>query len=565
VGFRVSCILLSNGMSLRPNSNVALPLAVIGAVACGVVLPFLWLGIPSGHDFEVHFNAWVEVLDHWKQGILYPHWAGMSHYGYGEARFIFYPPISWNVGAVLGMMLPWKLVPAAYIWITLLLSGVSMFVLARRWLPRADALFAAALYTANPYHLVIVYWRSAMAELLAAAYLPLLLLLILRSDADEDAARVVAPLSLLMAMGWLTNIPSAVMMNYSLGLLALIVAISRRSFFVIAYGAAAATLGTALAAFYLVPVLHQQSWVNLGQVLAPGVRPADNFLFTAIAGDPDHYRFNLLASLIAVWQITIVAVALVLARRLRKQEPWWPLAAWSAMAAVLMAKFTLPLWIHLPELRYVQLPWRWLLCLNVPFAVLVVLAIRRWWLRGLVYAAMLALLLLLWQRVQVPWWDNAADIKEMVDDQHDGPGYEGTDEYAPAAADPYAIDQQAPKVLFQGNGDAELQVQDWNAESRQVIATTSAPGRLVFRMFNYPLWKVLVNGRTVVAETVKQTGQLTVPVAAGESRIQIRFVESWDRAVGAAISTVALVLMLFWAWQLKGRVPRVPEVGAQLS
>jgi len=460
------------------------------------------------------------------------------------------------------MILPWKLVPTAYIWIALLLSGVSMFLLASRWLPRADALFAAALYAANPYHLVIVYWRSAMAELLAAAYLPLLLLLILRSDADEDGARVVAPLSLLMAMGWLTNIPSAVMMNYSLGLLVLTVATSRWSFLVIARGAAAAMVGAMLSAFYLVPVFHQQSWVNIGQVLSPGVRPEDNFLFTAIAGDPDHYRFNLLVSVVALWQIAIVAAALALARRLRTQEPWWPLAVWSVMAAALMAKFTLPLWTHLPELRYVQLPWRWLLCLNVPFAVLVVLAIRRWWFRGLVYAAMLAIVLLLWQRVQVPWWDNAADIKEMVDNQHDGPGYEGTDEYAPVAADPYAIDQQAPKVLFQGNGHAELQIKEWKAESRQVIATTSAAGRLVFRLFNYPSWRVLVNGRVVVAESTKQTGQLTVPVAAGESRVQIKFVDSWDRAVGAAISMVALALMLFWVWKSRGRVPRAPEVAS---
>lgn len=549
-------------MTSRPNSKEALPLAAIAAVAFGVVLPFSWLGIPSGHDFEVHFNAWVEVVDHWRQGVLYPHWAGMSHYGYGEARFIFYPPISWKVGAVLGMILPWKLVPAAYIWIALLLSGVSMFLLASRWLPRADALFAAALYAANPYHLVIVYWRSAMAELLAAAYLPLLLLLILRSDAAEDGAHVVAPLSLLMAMGWLTNIPSAVMMNYSLGLLVLTVAISRRSLLVVAYGAAAAMVGAMLAAFYLVPVFHQQSWVNIGQVLAPGVRPEDNFLFTAIADDPDHYRFNLLVSVVAVWQIAIVATALALARRLRTQEPWWPLAVWSAMAAVLMAKFTFPLWTFLPELRYVQLPWRWLLCLNAPFAVLVVLAIRRWWFRGLVYAAMLALVLLLWQRVQVPWWDNAADIKEMVDNQHDGPGYEGTDEYAPVAADPYAIDQQAPKVLFQGNGHAELQIKEWKAESRQVIATTSAPGQLVFRLFNYPSWRVLVNGRVVVADSTKKTGQLTVPVAAGESQVQVKFVEGWDRAVGAAISMVALALMLLWVWKSRGRVRRAPEVAS---
>jgi len=50
-----------------------------------------------------------------------------------------------------------------------------MYRLAREWLAAPDALFAAVFYALNPYHLLIVYWRSAYAELLAAALLPLLL------------------------------------------------------------------------------------------------------------------------------------------------------------------------------------------------------------------------------------------------------------------------------------------------------------------------------------------------------------------------------------------------------
>jgi uncharacterized membrane protein len=149
-----------------------------------VVLPFLQFGIPSGHDFEFHVNSWIEVVDHWKQGVIYPHWAALAHYGYGEARFIFYPPISWTLGAFLGLILPWKVVPTAYIIMALTLSGSSMFVLARRWLQPVEAVWAAVFYTANPYHLVVVYWRSAFAELLAAAYFPLLLLLVLQLDEE---------------------------------------------------------------------------------------------------------------------------------------------------------------------------------------------------------------------------------------------------------------------------------------------------------------------------------------------------------------------------------------------
>src|SRR6202043_105715 len=134
-----------------------------------------------------------------------------------------------------------KLVPGAYTWIVLTAAGCSMFVVAKKWLSRRDAILAAPLYSANPYNLVIVYWRSAEAELMAAIYLPLLLMLILR--ADEDGRRIVAPLSLLMAAGWLTNLPSAVMMNYSLGVVALTMALRRRSFSVLVYAGLAAVLG----------------------------------------------------------------------------------------------------------------------------------------------------------------------------------------------------------------------------------------------------------------------------------------------------------------------------------
>src|ERR1700676_955429 len=124
------------------------PLLIVMATAFLVIVPFFFLGNPSGHDFEFHLNSWMEALGQWRQGILYPRWAALGWYGYGEARFIFYSPASWTVGATLGALLPWKAVSGAYIWVALALSGCSMFLLARRWLDRRDAIFTAALYAA---------------------------------------------------------------------------------------------------------------------------------------------------------------------------------------------------------------------------------------------------------------------------------------------------------------------------------------------------------------------------------------------------------------------------------
>jgi hypothetical protein len=227
------------------------PALFIMGAAFAVIAPFFFLGNPSGHDFEFHVPSWMEVVNQWKQGILYPRWAEFAHFTYGEARFLFYPPASWSLGAVLGTLLPWKMTSGAYVVCALTASGCSMFLLARRYLPRRDAIFAAALYAANPYYVVVIYWRSALAELLAGALLPLLLLVILRDH--DKGRRIVMPLSLVVAAAWLTNAPSAVMVNYSLALLIVIMAITFRQPKLILYGAFAVGLGAALAGFYLIP------------------------------------------------------------------------------------------------------------------------------------------------------------------------------------------------------------------------------------------------------------------------------------------------------------------------
>src|ERR1700733_784176 len=138
----------------RDSSLLGTPLLAIAAAAFAVEIPFFFFGTPSGHDVEFHLYSWLDVVAQWKHGVFFPRWAAQAHFGYGEPRFIFYPPASWTLGGLLAAILPWSVASAVYIWIALMSAGSSMFVLARKWFTRRDAIFAAVLYTANPYHLV---------------------------------------------------------------------------------------------------------------------------------------------------------------------------------------------------------------------------------------------------------------------------------------------------------------------------------------------------------------------------------------------------------------------------
>ena len=532
-----------------------LPLIAVGATAFAVEIPFFFFGTPSGHDVEFHLYSWLEVLAQWKQGIIYPRWASLAHFAYGEPRFIFYPPASWVLGAALSSILPWTIVASVYIWIALAAAGMSMFFLGRQWLSRRDAIFAACLYAANPYHLVIVYWRSAFAELLASALVPLLVLLIL--PARDEGRRVIVPLALVLAASWLVNAPAAVMIHYSLALLVLGYAWKDRSPRLLGIGAAAVALGACLSSFYLVPAIYEQRWVNIAESVSAGSRPQDNFLFIHTT-DPDHDKFNRIISWVAIAEMLAICLAVWAAKLWRDQrrEIWNPLAAWAALCSIAMFSVTGVLWDWLPKLRFMQFPWRWLLCLSMVLALFVALCLTQWWRRTAVFLALLLVIVLAWARIQAPWWDNAGDLREMQDNMESGAGYEGTDEYAPLGADPAAMDKGARRVTVDGPQHAAIHVYEWDAEYKRFTAQMSAPGNLALRLFRYPAWQVEVNGQVVETSEREGTGQMLVPVEGGANRVTMRFVRTWDRALGGWISIVSMLCVGVWSVLRKNSKPR---------
>ncbi len=538
-----------------------LPLLVISAAAFAVEIPFFFFGTPSGHDLEFHLYSWLEVLGQWKQGIVYPRWAAMAHFGFGEPRFVFYPPASWAIGAALSAIFPWTFAVDVYIWMVLVAAGISMFMLARQWLPRRHAIFAAAFYAVNPYHLVIVYWRSAFAELLASCVLPLLLLFLLR--AAEGRRRVIVPLALLLAGAWLINAPAAVMIHYSFALLVVVLAWQRRSPRLLLVGAASVALGACFAAFYLMPAIYEQRWVNITEAVSIGYRPQDNFLFIHTT-DAEHDAFNHLISWLALAEIGVLLIAAWAARSLRKSngELWNTLAAWAIACMVLLLPVSALFWKFAPKLRFMQFPWRWLLCLSMILSVFIAFGLRRWPARALVCAGAVLLIVVSGYRIQRPWWEDADDLQELRDNMQDkivedrtdaAAGYEGTDEYTPTGADSSAIHRGARRVTVEGLEHAGIHVVQWNAESKDFTAEMSAPARLALHLFNYPAWKVEVNGHVVQAGTRESTGQLMVPVEAGPNRVQITFVRTWDRMVGAWISLITALLVMLWIAVAKAR------------
>ena len=285
----------------------ALLIACTALLASGVLFA---RGNSCGHDFDFHLLSWMEVARAWHAGIVYPHWVQDANYGAGEPRLIFYPPASWLLGALLGVATSWHAAPVLFVLLALLAAGGSMYLLAREWAPAGPATFAACLYVASPYAMFVAYERSALGELLAAAWLPLMVLFALRRSGS------VAPLGLSVAALWLTNSPAAVVGSYLLAVLALGMWIAEGKPWPALRAAGGMALGLGLAAFYIVPAAFEQRWVQIERAIMPGMRVEDSFLFAHTA-NAFHDQVLHTASWILVLEFAGASIAAYLAWKKR--------------------------------------------------------------------------------------------------------------------------------------------------------------------------------------------------------------------------------------------------------
>ena len=317
-----------------------LPYLLIPLAACIAILPLVLHGCSCGHDFDFHLLNWMEAARQFTHGNLHPHWAYTAAWNAGEPRFVFYPPLSWTLGAILTLLFPVNATPIVYTWLALTAGGLALHLLARAFAPPTAALLAAILYTVNPYMLFTAYERTAYAELLAAAFIPLLLHAILRERVTVP--RIAIPIALL----WLTNAPAAVMSCYALALLTLVRLVIERkprsnhfskttrnlepeesstpvcprgdasqTPFSLAFNTICGTaLGLTLAAFYLIPAAYERRYVQIAMAVIPNMRIQDNFLFHH-TGDALHDQVLHTASILALILLAATLTALVLARR----------------------------------------------------------------------------------------------------------------------------------------------------------------------------------------------------------------------------------------------------------
>lgn len=551
-------------MTARPGPpDVASPtvLLVLGGVTLAATLRIAAGGTPLGHDMYWHALWLGQFAGSLSDGVLYPRWLPDVNGGLGNPTFVFYPPLLYYVAAAclpLAGSVPRALDLAAAG--LLALSGLAGYAYLRGALARGPALVGAAALVALPYRLIDLYDRSALPELAAFAWPPLVLLGLRHLDrADTTRAAGVAAAGTAAATAALafTHLPSLVLWGPPLALVALAGVARGRPRHAIR-AAAALALGLGLAAVSLLPVAAERSLVQLENLALPGP-PAAHTLFAA-HGD----AFNDKVSRVGLFAAGLVAIAGTAAlwpggggwRRADRPErglPVWGAVLLSACALVLMMPAGLPIWSRLPAVGQLQFPWRLLLLVTPAAAMLVACAAARLTAPGATGAAR-ALAVAALAVLAGNLFLSAREIVmgETVLDTAEAARYAALPatkadaaEYRPRTAprDDFPSLPRATSLVPGGR----VEVLAWRAEHRVLAVRAAADGWVQVATFYYPGWHATAAGRPLAVRAGAH-GLIEIEVPAGRPRVvDLRFGATPLRRAGALLSASSLAGLLLWA------------------
>jgi hypothetical protein len=279
-----------------------------------------------------------------------------------------------------------------------------------------------------------------------------------------------------------------------------------------------------------------------------------------------------------------VALVAVLVCYLRDTLPkpgkkWIPLAAIPIVVLFLLFPISRPIWHTLPQMPFLQYPWRMLEAVEAPMSIFFVAAI---WppngnarlARNAILTACAALFIAATIYAGTTYFQVCYPedtVASSLVDYRSGAGFEGLYEYEPPNGDLSIVPTGIPDACLVTNTYIVLGKPDpndpdvnpawtpaqgtcqasfnWaggsqtNPEHRSVLATMPHAGYLVLHLMRYPAWSARVNGQLITDSPPRDDGLIAVHVPQGPINLTIDWTRSRGDLAGRTLSVLSIFLL----------------------
>jgi hypothetical protein len=531
---------------------------IIATMTTALLLPVLFHGLPNGHDAAVHYRWAVQFKDALQEpGVFYPRWLASANNNQGSPAMLYYPPLPFFITTALSFLTNDVLSALALgCWLGLFLSGVTMYIFCRSHFSYRLSLFAAFVYLAMPYHLFDLYHRTALSEFWSFAWVPLIFTAVDRL-ATQDNWRATAFLAFSYGLLLFTHLPIAFALTLVLPIYCLLLTQRLKALVQITIGLA---LGFGLSAIFTIPVLFERDEVRIQRLI--GIKYDNNYLFEnflnppvwqlSAQGEVDTLK---LADWIAISLLLILLFALLMfffnrASRIvakRTASTLWAISAVAAVALLMTTRLSAPIWKSIPQLAYMQFPFRWLTITSLATTVLTVGSFA--FFRAARKSRSLALISFLFLTLTLGL-SATVILKASYDRQAILNGLAAIEvkEYFPVwweqskRAERQNFGEDFPAVTL-ADGTAEVSIKDDAGINQTYEVKADDEALLDFRTLYFPGWVAYVDGeRRTVAPNDK--GNIRLAIEPGTHTVTLKFADTPPRTAGKLISAISFLVML---------------------
>ena len=566
------------------------PYVLIILTSIIISLPFAASGLFQVHDDQQ--VARLYLFDKSAKGGQFPvRWVDELGFGFGYPLFVFYPPLVYMLGEVFhllgfGFIDSVKLV----FFISIVGSGVAMFILGKELWGRLAGLTSAMFYMVLPYRAVDVYVRGALAESFSFVWLPLVLwsfYKLYRRKSVKYILLAAAFLALLMITHNLVFLPF--MLILPIYLLFLVLKTPERKLFVVNC-LILTVLAFGLSAFFWIPAIFEKKFTLVDQLLLTNL--ADfriHFVYLqqlwnwtwgfggSAAGLADGISFKI-GKLHILASVTTFVLAAVL---LKKNRGFPKLSTFNfQLSVVLFALFIFSsfmttsyskiIWELFPPLAYLQFPWRFLIFTGLFSSVLagaLIYLLRVTIFRLLAFFILTILLLLPNLKLFNPQ-NYRLDLTDEKATSYDVTSWDVSKtsfEYIPKGI-PLLRDELGHTTVDLNRQEIPEQKVEVNSATGKISNIVYSSTKIDFELetpentsvranvFSFPGWKVEVDRNSVPINNNNRLKLITFDVPSGVHEITIRFSNTGVRNFANFATLISLIFLIYYlarSWQIK--------------
>lgn len=555
-----------------------------------ISLPLTKSGLHTMHDDQQIARLFVadQAL---KSGQFPVRWVDSLGFGFGYPLFVFYPPLVYWLGEIFhlvgfSLVNSIKLVFAASVFF----SGLAIYILAREFWGKLEAFMAAAFYMFVPYRALDIYVRGALAESFSFVPLPIILWSFYKLSKSNKAFWGICSalsLALLMVTHSLIFLPFMLILPIFL-LLLLINTQHKKKFLILTIFSF--TLAFGLTAFFWLPAIVEKKYTIVDQLLLVNLASYKiHFVYPqqlwdwiwgfggSAAGLADGISFKIgkIHIITSIAALTITAIQFVKTKRSSTVSTFSFKEGFSSggvfqlsivffilfvFSTFMTTQYSEFIWEAIPQLGYLQFPWRFLTFIALFSSLLAAAFIYYLRLPIIKLAAAVLLLVLLIlpnlklfrpQSYRLDLTDDQATTKSLLI----GPVSNTSFEYLPKGIELYTgplgtnlVNISAQDIPTQKievvTGQASTNYLKLSPTNIDFEITARSRSTIIANNFNFPGWQVKVDGKKTLIDDNNRLKLITFDVPTGTHHVSVEFKDTPIRKLANLASLFSLIILL---------------------